>query len=152
MGVVAYFGLVLAMPLIVWYWSRRLALRASRALAWTILATWISAAIGFYICVDFDNIWTLVTFALIVLPCTIVPIAAVVTAFVLRRIVALIPAAAGAFLGWILSLLPFLIGEAFDVRAVDPSHLFAGCFVVAPSSIFAASLAVLLGAAACPRP
>jgi hypothetical protein len=149
---VVFFGLMVAMPLIVVTWSRRLPPRAPRALARAFLATWISAAIAFYICVDFDSPGTWATFAFLVLPCTIVPIAAVVAAYVLGRIVAFIPAAVGAFLGWILSLLPFLIGEAFGVRTFDPDHLFAGCFLVAPSSIYAASLAVLLGSTACPRP
>ena len=115
------------------------------------IATWVSAAIAFYVYVDFDDIVTLATFAFVVLPCATIPVAAGLTTVILGRLAALIPAAAGALVGWILGLALFMIERAFGASAFDPGHLLAACLLVAPSAIFAASLAVLLGAASCPR-
>jgi hypothetical protein len=151
MGIALYLAFLVATPVMAWRWSRRQSPRAAAILLRTTLATWAGAAIAFHLSVDLDSPGTWFRFGFFVLPCTIIPVAAVVVTLALRHGAALLPAAGGATAGWLLSMLPLLIGHALGIAALDSDRLFAGCIIVAPSSIYAASLAVLLGVAARPR-
>jgi hypothetical protein len=129
---------VVIAPLIVLATSPWLAPRARKALFASTAATWTAALVAHYLFVDDrHSIPSVLTFFVVILPCVTIPTAAGVAAVCFRRFAAVVPAIGGALVGWILGLIVLDFLPAYPgpwKRAVD----------VAPSAVYAASLAVLL--------